>query len=308
MKGLTVCDGLCDSENEIETWKYCAPIFISCAFFGTLLHEEKTLAPDKEIDPRDYSEDMVRSGTVTFVTYKNEAFAITCKHVIEVLEKQQQDWKKEQLKEFDFAPPIEGVQLYTPIDNYQYHFNYKFSLVPKRDNGTQPDIAIARVKLNSIKRLGRKPLSLFKKNNIPETGVASGYPEQQRIYRKENKVDTFSPMFTTCVASLQITGNGNIILEGNIESHNEVDSLSGMSGGPILWSDSKKFGIVGIVKKGSNIKPIQGGLAVENNILIHAEKITPEIFDGWLEHIPELLELKDETKHLYIPSGMQTSE
>jgi len=260
MKKLTVCNDLLNNKKEIVTWKYCAPAFIASTFVGTVIADEEKLIF------KNYDKDSVRSGTLTFMSFKGEVFAITSNHVIESLEKKQSAWKLEQLEKYGYEPPMEGLELFIPIENNQYHFNYKFTSVPGDYDGIQPDIAIARVNLHSIKRLGREPIMLCEKINIPETGIASGYPEEQRDIREGENLNTFSPKFVTCTASLQVTGNGELLLQDPIESHNGVDNLSGMSGGPIIWSDEKNFGIAGVVKKGLDIQPKEGQIVTENGI------------------------------------------
>lgn len=87
MKKLLVCDTLFDDKQELITWQYCAPVFISNTFSGTLFSKEKDLL-FKEFDS-----DSVRNGTLTFLSYKGELFAITCKHVVHALNNKQVAWK-----------------------------------------------------------------------------------------------------------------------------------------------------------------------------------------------------------------------
>ena len=292
-KKLVVCDGLLDERKKFITHAYCAPIFIASIFSGTLLVKEENLVPNK-ID-----ENTLRSGTVTFVNYKGSFFALTCKHVVAALEKRQIEWKNEQFKKYDFEPEVDGLGFYTPIENFQYHLNYQFTVVD-----SDLDIAIARVNYSSIKRLGRKPITLTSKKILPETGVASGYPEEQRVLKKGKNISTFSPKFVTCAATLQESMNGELYMEDLIAGHNDVDVLSGMSGGPIIWSNSKHFGLAGIIKSGYDIQPKKNGFTDENSVFIHAEKVTPALFDKWLKQVPPLKELKDETKSLLIPETL----
>lgn len=299
MKKLPVCDKLLNAKKEIVTHQYCAPVFIASSFFGTFICNESSLVPNE------FDEKSVRSGTLTFISYKNEHFAITCNHVLEALESRREAWRKEQKKKYDIKPPIEGYQLFTPIDNNQYHFNYKLTSASKLSDGSQPDIAIARVNMHSITRLKRKPILLANKKQLPVTGIASGYPEQQRSIKNGKHISTFSPKFVTCTATLQVTENGGLLIQDTIEENNGLDSLSGMSGGPIIWSDSNRFGLAGIVREGLDIQPKDGQLMVEDGIWIHGERITPDIFEQWIKYLPNLLELKDETKSLYIPRGME---
>ncbi|RIA31311.1 trypsin [Ectopseudomonas oleovorans] len=292
---LWVCNRLFNKKKEIGTHRYCAPIFIASTFSGTLLIKDEHLAPSK-ID-----ENTLRSGTVTFIQYKGGFYALTCRHVIDSLERQEQQWKDEQLQNHDFIPPISGMGLYTPIGNNQYHFNYKFTKVAD----TNVDLAIARIKPDVFKRLDRSAITLASKKKLPRTGIASGYPEEQRAIKEGNSINTFHPKFVSCIATLQESQSGNLYIQDTISEHRGVDVLSGMSGGPLIWSDSKRFGLAGIIKSGYDIQPKENGFTSENSIFIHAERVTPQLLDNWLESAPPMEELKDETKSLYIPSNMR---
>lgn len=300
MKELPVCDSLFDERKELITWQFCAPIFIANAFFGTLIANESDLVFEG------FTESSVRSGTLTFISYKGEFFAVTCKHVVEALERKQAAWKNEQMAKYKIKPSIEGYLLFTPIDNSQYHFNYRLTPAPVREDGGHPDIAIARVKHQSITRLGRKPIELTREDSLPATGIASGYPEEQRRIEAGMNTSTFAPRFATCIATMQATAKGDILIQDTIDDHKGLDVLSGMSGGPIIWADSTRFGLAGIVREGLDIQPKQGQLMAENSIWIHGERITVDLFEKWLENVPPLMELRDETKSLHIPNSMQS--
>jgi hypothetical protein len=294
-KTLPVCDDLLNEKKELKTHSYCAPIFIASTFSGTLWVKDEHLAPEK------INDNTLRSGTITFIRYKGNCYALTCKHVIESLEKRQQEWKDEQLEKYKFTPPMEGIGLYTPVENNQYHFNYKFTKIDDPDI----DLAIARINPSSFKRLGRSAITLAKKVKLPETGIASGYPEEQRVIKTGKHTNTFSPKFVVCIATLQESMNGNLYIQDSITDHGNVDVLSGMSGGPLIWSDLKHYGIAGIIKSGYDIQPKTDGLTSEDSIFIHAERISPELFEKWLEKVPAAEQLKDETKSLYIPETMR---
>lgn len=298
MKKLPVSEKILDAEKNLTTWEFCAPVFIASAFSGTLLVDEAELIV-KEFDER-----TVRSGTLTFVSYKGECFAITCKHVVDALEEKQRAWKSEHKTTEGVEAEIDGYLLFTPIATNQFHFNYKLTPVPLRPDGTQPDVAIARVKHQSITRLGRKPIVLTKKVSLPETGIASGYPEQQRVIEAGTHISTFKPKFTTCVATMQMTAKGDLLIMDTIDDHKGLDNLSGMSGGPIIWSDGKHFGLAGIVREGKDIQPKKGMMIDESCIWIHGERITVDLFEEWIKSIPPLNEFKDQTKSLYIPESI----
>ena len=65
-KKLTICNALFDKIKKLITWKYCAPVFISSAFSGTLISK------DTDLVFKNHDESSVRSGTLTFVSYKSQ--------------------------------------------------------------------------------------------------------------------------------------------------------------------------------------------------------------------------------------------
>lgn len=197
MKKFEFTDLLMDDQENIKTWRYCAPIFIT-DIFGTHFSDKQNLLPD-EIDKKR----SIRNGTVTFVSFKGELFALTCDHVVTVLKAKQDKWKNEQINKYGFIPPTGGFHFFTPRGNGQYHFCYEFASVPKNLDYTTPDIAIARIDSFVMKRIEREPIPLeVQMPALPLTGVASGYPELQRTeYNTGKKLNTFSPKFTTCIAT-----------------------------------------------------------------------------------------------------------
>lgn len=298
MKKIGISDLLLDSNKEYNTWRYCAPIFIS-EQFGTHFYNQEELLPI-EID-----EKCVRNGTVTFLTYKNEIFALTCAHVVSSLKTRQQDWKKEMVKKVGFEPPIDGFHFFTPQGKGQYHFNYEFTIDPE-STGTSPDIAITRIDSLVMERIDRQPIALDNQTyKFPATGIASGYAEYQRVEYVGEKLNTFSPKFIACLATLELTSAGNLLLQDKIEHHNGVDNLSGMSGGPIIWSEGDSFGLAGIVKKGYDIQSKEGGLSTEDNIRILGERITVDTFEKWLSKVPGKKKLQDQTKMLHATSELE---
>jgi hypothetical protein len=259
-----------------EPSDYCAPVFIASEFFGTTIFSEEKIAPKK------IGSDSIRNGTLTFVEHEGSFYALTCHHVLEELEKTQNNWQKEQVEKYSFSPPLNGFELFTPIGNKQYHFNYKLKPVPKNDDGTQPDIAMAKIDRSFIEKLGRRPLPLIEdQTQSSQMAIACGYAEEQRCLRKGKNLDTLAPKLVTCIATLQMTGNGDLLLQDSIEKHNEVDVLSGMSGGPIMCSNNYGYDLAGIVKEGFDIQSKENQLVEGNNIRIFGEKIGLKEFNIW---------------------------
>lgn len=293
-KKLIVCDQLFNKDGSYITSKYCASIFITSTYFGAFLENTDNLIFDK------HDKTSVRSGTVTFIEHNDELYAVTCKHVIDSLEKRQALSREKSIEECGFASPEDGIGLFTLKGKTHFHLNYYFTIVPLNSNGEQPDVAIARIKHNSMTRLGREAILLSNRIKLPETGVASGYPEPQRAVKVGRKINKLTPKFTTCIATIQLSNSGKLYLDDAIDNHNNVDSLSGMSGGPILWSDDNNFGLAGIIYEGNDIQPIKGGFDNSNRIFVKGERVTIEIFENWIKAIPPIFEIKDQTKYLII--------
>lgn len=297
-KKLAVSDKLLDKNQKLVTDIYCAPIFICPTFIGAFQGTEEDLIFDGN-----FTETSLRSGTVTFVKYKKECFAITCKHVIDTLEAQESLAQKryEALVGDGKSPEEPMVGFYTPIGNIQHHCNYKFTVVPQPEYGKEIDAAIARVDEEYIKLIGRKPIVLTKKSNIPNTGIASGFPEEQRHLDDYDSIRKFYAKFVTCTATIEETQNGEYFLNDVISEHNGVNNLSGMSGGPVLWSNFHKFGLLGIVKQGADIQPSDDGFFDTNSIYIKVEAITSELVEEWCKVLPEITKLPNRTIYALPP-------
>jgi len=297
-KKLVVCDDIMKN-GHVAASKFCAPVFIASSSFGTLLSKEEDLV-FKHIQ-----EGSVRSGTLTFIRYRGELLALTCRHVVLALRQRREQWRSEMFKKYKTEPDHVPFHLYTPIGLNQFHFFYELTPVPPNLDGSEPDVAIARVDIDVITRLGRVPLVFADKKTLPETGIACGYPEQQRTVTAGEHLNNLAPKFVACTATLQVTGKGDLLLQDEISESNGVDNLSGMSGGPILWSDHKRFGLAGIVYEGSDIQGGEGRLMEGSGIWIRGERISTSKLDEWLLHIPRSSRVDEHSKSLYVPSALR---
>ena len=298
MKKLVVCDAIMEN-GQVAASKFCVPVFIANSSFGTLLSKEEDLVFQQIEDSS------VRSGTLTFISYKGELLALTCRHVVAALRHRREQWRSAMLEQFKFESDHVAFHLYTPIGLNQFHFSYELTPVPPNLDASEPDVAIARVDRDVITRLGRVPLVFADKKKLPETGIACGYPEQQRTLTAGEHLSKLAPKFVACIATLQVTGKGDLLLQDEVSENNGVNNLSGMSGGPILWSDHKRFGLAGIVYEGSDIQGGEGRLMEGSGIWIRGEKITAEKLDEWLPHIPANSRVDEQSKGLYVPSALR---
>ncbi len=286
MEKLVVHRDLLNKNNKLTTDNFCAPIFIASQFLGMALAKEKDLI---STDPEKYP--TIRNGTMTFVAYRNEYFAVTCRHVEEFLTTEQNRWKQQQETTED--PLFVGYQLFIPLGNRYIHFNYKLTSLPTE----LPDIAIARIEPSFLKKVNRKAITLFSKGVLPKSGIATGYPEYQRVIKQNNNIDLFSPKCVSCYGAMELTALGRLCINGIIDDHQGLDNLSGMSGGPIIWSTKDYFGLAGILYKGWDVQPEAGKLVAGGSLSILGELITPALFQTWLTNfIPPLKKLHDDSK------------
>ena len=296
-KKLVVCDDIMEN-GQVAASKFCAPVFIANSSFGTLLSKEGDLVFQR------IEEGSVRSGTLTFISYRGELLALTCRHVVTALRQKREQWRSAMLEQYQFEPDHVPFHLYTPIGLNRFHFSYELTPVPPNLDASEPDVAIARIDRDVITRLGRVPLVFADKKKLPVTGIACGYPEQQRTLTAGEHLSNLALMFVACTATLQVTGKGNLLLQDEISENNGVNNLSGMSGGPILWSDQKRFGLAGIVYEGSDIQGGEGRLMKGSGIWIRGERISAAKLDEWLPHIPANSRV-NEQKGLYVPSALR---
>lgn len=291
---VQVCDALIDKDGQLKLWQYCTHVHITRIGSGTFIGHEDAYVFG--------SEHMTRSATVTFVNYKKRYFALTCRHVYEALRSKNADLHK-RFKEdsgTDLAD-YDLYQFYTPVGNFNYHFNYEFWPVPETSPGV-PDVAMTEVSEEFIKRLQRKALKLTTIAQLPTSAIAAGYPEQQRKLIDSKEVEGWKHLSISvahCFAYLTTQSN-KLILSDAIEEHHGLDNLSGMSGGPIIWSNLSGFGLIGVVTDGWDVQP-KDSEDPTPSVAIMGEPITPNIFDSWLKSLPANLAREDRSMKIHFP-------
>lgn len=302
MKQLSISDELINAVGESKAGRFCAPILIGNTFSGTFLAKKEALTST-------HSSDFIRNGTVTFLNFEGELLALTCNHVKAALDKANAAWKAKQFEKYQVVPPVDGFKFFTPRGYVQHSFNYQFTTVPADDDGTQQDVAIARINASCFDRIEREPIVFLDGDDppigtLPVSGVACGYPEQQRSLSSDgSRTDTLGIKFVACTATMTQTANGKLIVEDSVEELNGVDVLSGMSGGPIFWSKEDTFSLAGIVFEGADMAPGEGRLMTQPGICIFGEPISSSLLRRWLTNVPPLTELPDGSKTLVVPKG-----
>lgn len=283
---------LIDADGTLRLWEFCTHIHIAGVHTATLIG-----------DRDDYvfgSDRMIRSATLTFVEFSGRCFAVTCRHVLASLDSTNQAARSRYGNETGvFEPDIDPYQFFTPIENRSIHFRYKLWAVPETAAGV-PDVAIAEVSPQYVTSVRRRPMKITPRLGLPVSAIAAGYPEQQRKTIPKDKVNDFlSLSVANCLAYIT-EQSGRLVLSDGIDDAGELDILSGMSGGPIVWSDSKNFGLLGIVTSGLDIVPKES-MDSTPGIAIFGEPITYELFEHWISIMPPTSALRDKSKCLISP-------
>lgn len=147
-----------------------------------------------------------------------------------------------------FAPKAPGIQISGPF------------LVPPKDVAARsaPDVAIRPIDSRLPAHIGKAAFVVTRSNCAPvefQHGRAVGFPTNL----KKDTVDN-GPMYSAmpcvhAIAERVHKSADQIIFRSDIPERYDIASLSGMSGGPVFWSDEHNFGIAGIVIESTDPRP-----------------------------------------------------
>lgn len=310
MTKVAVHDELMGEDGRVNSYRFCCPIFIT-SMFGTILSKNGDLFGENGAEPK------IRSATLTFVSYKNQIYGITCRHVVEALEERNSKKHKEHISSHGKNVPfVEEAQMhfFFPKENDQIHINAKFHK-PPGDVFTNsfPDIAIGRISDRKLAQIGREVIDLDKV--IPDRehwsehagAIATGYPEQnRRSVPADRNLAKMAISTVIAISPFERVSEYKLTMFYELDEEPIADNLSGMSGGPILWSDEASWGLIGIVKKGRDIKSgssrNKDSFIDGHAIWIDGEPLSKALFEKWISVIPSSEPpIKDISKSLHVP-------
>lgn len=309
-KSLVIHGDLMDYKSkDSATCKFCAPIFLTPSFGIFLDGNENLLPKDGSLPKR-------RNGTLTFVEYKEQIYGITCRHVTDILESENKKIRDEYLLKYGINESlIQGDLFYffIPHGNNQIHINSRFHPVSKDSlSNKYPDVSIAKIKPDILRQIGRRPIPINENHIILQKditefcGIATGYAEQNRkAIASSNILNTISiPCITIYSSFASLTGN-SLILFDELREEPDADNLSGMSGGPILWSSRKNWGLAGIIKEGKDLKKNDlDSIKPTPGIWIEGERIVNQKLIEWIKELPKAENyLPNRSKRISIPTN-----
>jgi hypothetical protein len=191
------------------------------------------------------------TATVTFIRLAEQTYAVTAGHVITTFDRQSAQEKAE-IEPYS-VPAGRGALIQPP-------FIRPPATLP---NPEPPDLAITPISADIPGSVGKLAFDLrpHPQPKYPVAyAVAVGFPTIAKMKRHEADGTRIAMRCVHAIAH----GLGapvhadQITFFSEIERNPEVTSLSGMSGGPVFWSDANQFGLLGFVKEALDVLPTKG--------------------------------------------------
>jgi hypothetical protein len=201
------------------------------------------------------------TATVTFIRIQGRTYAVTAWHVIKIFrEAAEQDGA---YPESYFLPARPGVLIGPP-----------FVQAPKPWTAPRPDIGLRPVHPDLPGRIGKE---FFELRPAPAPtfplryALAVGYPTLSKTVRPEPQGKRIAMQCVHAVAEGVGSGpdSDQVQFLSSIQEQPSTDSLSGLSGGPVFWSDGNAYGLLGFVKEAMDVKPREGEATLYTGPRVH---------------------------------------
>jgi hypothetical protein len=246
----------------------------ACSYCATFARANSQLIYERGLIPRPQDE----TATVTFVRFEQCTYAVTALHVIDTFRRQAE--RDGLAPEGYFLPTARGVLVSPP-----------FIAAPRDWPVPAPDVALRQIDDALPAHIGKEAFELHPdvKPTFPiHYAAAVGFPTAGKKDRDEALGNRLAMQCVHAIAE----GVGapssadQIQFFSEIEAAPEFGSLSGMSGGPVFWSDGEQLGLLGFVKEALDVQPRPGEDSIYsgprvNFIVQHASY---ETFGRWVEH------------------------
>ncbi len=256
-KDFPICDAL--AENPA---RFCAALAVA-----------PTSAPRSRQPQFSKPSEKHRSGTLTFVTSGGRSFGITCWHVIETLRKANSETGKQH-------------QLRTMLNGFYVVLDRFVRPNPPFGAGAL-DIAIRELSPEFAKALGKEQIQLDDAPDPAEItfGYAVGFPENLKRRLDEKEGHRVAMPQCEVTAKIERQPERRFSLFSQVQRQDLAhEDFSGMSGGPIFWSEANRFGIYGIVYEGG----VTSASKDFAEIFLYGELATPSVIRGWIQQVNPL--------------------
>jgi hypothetical protein len=251
-------------ERSAQIVKHCMPLYIGGRYLMGGHGAETT------------------SATVTFVKYQGIEYAVTCEHV-----------SREAYSTDRTTARIHFGRTVVQLDQFDQR---GMTRLLKSVDGDRPvDVSICRLGAKYVEQMSansdkpRVPIDLDSFQEVEWSremfALAAGYPDKAKYETSET---VSAPMVE--VTAPVVSGGGSaetFTLHAQLETPSSY-GFSGMSGGPVfLIKDGGAVSPLWIIFEGSpsqlGTELPRDGFLGENDVLIRAHRLTPSIFERWLE-------------------------
>ena len=242
--------------------KHCASLFI--------IRQHVEMVPTVD-DP---------SATLTFIKFHGRTYGVTCKHVVKSLRYEIKKSGSEHSHTFFIALK-------------RHHVVQDRFVVPPGDWVTpEPDIAIRELHPDFPAHVGKVALDV-EANPVPPLpevsfAVAVGFPDRLKTQTTGPLGYQLAMPCVHAVAENHSKAGPSFTLFSELPATPGIRDLSGMSGGPIYWSDETAYGLLGITYESS---PLEGSISGSSSVHIKGHHADLETFERWVSHVPHLYAL-----------------
>jgi hypothetical protein len=220
------------------------------------------------------------TATVTFIKIKGRTYAVTARHVIETLD----NLARRDGNQFEGYSCVQspGVAIVGPF------------LTPPADYpNPQPDIAICPVHESLPGRIKKAPFEIGPQSDAKwpvSHAVAVGFPtvEKHDTQDELGGIRLALPCVHALAEGLNSSGSSDQVqFHSEISERPSVVSLSGMSGGPVFWSDGPNHGLIGFVKEALDVTPKEGEetFYTEPKVNFICQRVDFAILERWTQYV-----------------------
>lgn len=242
--------------------KHCAPLFI-------IRHHVEMVPTADDV-----------SATLTFVRFQGRTYGITCKHVVTSL----RDRIEKSGNEFSHTFFIALKRHHVVQD--------RFVIPPGSWVTPEPDIAIRELNPDFPAHIGKSALDVDAAPVPPLSdinfAIAVGFPDRLKTQSPAPLGYQLAMPCVHAVADNRSTSGPSFTLFSELQETPAIRDLSGMSGGPIYWSNDTRYGLLGITYESS---PLDGSLAGAAAVHIKGHLADRATLERWVSHVPHLYAL-----------------
>ena len=227
-------------------------------------------------------EPVAPTGTVSFIEVNDRTYAVTAHHVIDILNGKAKH--EGRIHEGFHCPQAPGVAILGPFLKAPANYPH------------EPDVAICPVDSRLPGHIGKEVFPICPEED-PEWpvshAVAIGFPTKAKRQLVDGRHDIRIMMPCVHVLAEGIGSDGAagdlVRFHSALREAPVVEDLSGMSGGPVIWTDGTRYGLAGFVVEGGLIAPkgVWGLATPEWSVLLVVQPVDYATLNEWTAYVEE---------------------